>query len=115
MGYAGNAEPHFVIPSVVAMDSALSGNSSKGKNSSGKLSSKFNQAKTSGSTLDDLGILIGDEALLSASKSCSLVYPIQHGQIENWDLMESFWLQSMYRYLQCEPENHLFLLVNTFF
>lgn len=113
MGYAGNAEPQFVIPSVVAIDSVSAGKSIKGKNGQDKCMNKF-QSKISGSTLDDLGILIGDEAL-NSSKSCSLVYPIKHGQIENWDLMESFWLQSMYRYMHCEPENHLFLLVSVDF
>jgi actin-related protein 3 len=38
--------------------------------------------------------------------------PIRHGQIENWDHMERFWEQSIFKYLRCEPEDHHFMLVS---
>lgn len=37
-------------------------------------------------------------------------YPIRHGQVENWDQMERFWSNSIFKYLRVEPEDHHFLL-----
>lgn len=31
--------------------------------------------------------------------------------IDNWDLMERFWEQSIFKYLRAEPEDHYVLLV----
>lgn len=38
-------------------------------------------------------------------------YPIRHGIVEDWDLMERFWEQAIFKYLRAEPEDHYFLLV----
>lgn len=46
----------------------------------------------------------------SSTQAYSLSYPIKHGQIENWDHMERFWENSIFKYLRCEPEDHYFLL-----
>lgn len=62
--------------------------------------------------IEDLDFYIGDEALAQA-KTMALNYPIRHGQISNWDHMERFWEQSIFKYLRCEPEDHYFLLVKT--
>lgn len=59
---------------------------------------------------EDLDFFIGNDALKKASAGYSLDYPIRHGQIENWDHMERFWQQSLFKYLRCEPEDHYFLL-----
>jgi actin-related protein len=32
--------------------------------------------------------------------------------IENWDHMERFWEQSIFKYLRAEPEDHYVLLVS---
>ena len=40
-----------------------------------------------------------------------MTYPIRKGQIEDWDLMEKFWEQSIFKYMRCEPEDHYFFLV----
>jgi actin-related protein len=32
--------------------------------------------------------------------------------IENWDHMERYWEQSIFKYLRAEPEDHYFLLVS---
>lgn len=32
--------------------------------------------------------------------------------MEDWDLMERFWEQCIFRYLRAEPEDHFFLLVS---
>lgn len=50
---------------------------------------------------------IGDEA---DKPGYSTMYPIRHGIVEDWDLMERFWEQCIFKYLRAEPEDHYFLL-----
>lgn len=101
LGFAGNDSPSFVFPTAIATSSA-SGKSSKSAKSS-LLSNKRG--------LDDLDFFIGDEALAAANGSnYGLSYPIRHGQIEDWDHMEKFWENSIFKYLRCEPEDHYFLM-----
>lgn len=98
LGFAGNDSPSYVFPTAIATSTAAG----KGK-TSGALSSKRG--------LEDLDFFIGDEALAASSgPNYSLSYPIRHGQIENWDHMERFWENSIFKYLRCEPEDHYFLL-----
>jgi actin-related protein 3 len=59
--------------------------------------------------LDDLDFYIGDEA--QNMPGYSVKYPIRHGLISDWDLMEKYWEQCIFKYLKCEPEDHYFLLV----
>lgn len=60
---------------------------------------------------EDLDFFIGDEALAAgAGPGYGVHYPIRHGQIENWDHMERFWSNSIFKYLRVEPEDHYFLL-----
>jgi actin-related protein 3 len=87
MGYAGNEEPTYIIPSCYA------DNSSVGK------------AK---GPLDDLEFSIGQEALNRPNANIS--YPLQHGIVQDWDKMERIWQQCMYKYLRIEPSEHGFLL-----
>lgn len=35
---------------------------------------------------------------------------MRHGIVEDWDLMERFLEQSIFKYLRAEPEDHHFLL-----
>ncbi|CAI8040284.1 Actin-related protein 3, partial [Geodia barretti] len=51
---------------------------------------------------------IGDEA--DAAVGYATKYPIRHGVVEDWDLMERFWEQCIFKYLRAEPEDHYFLL-----
>ncbi len=37
-------------------------------------------------------------------------YPVRHGMVEDWDLMEKFMEQCIFKYLRAEPEDHYFLL-----
>lgn len=37
-------------------------------------------------------------------------YPVRHGIVEDWDLMEKFMEQTIFKYLRAEPEDHYFLL-----
>ncbi|KAI0279726.1 actin actin-like protein [Russula aff. rugulosa BPL654] len=61
--------------------------------------------------VEDLDFFIGDEALANAkTPGYGVYYPIRHGQIDNWDYMERYWEQTIFKYLRAEPEDHYFLL-----
>jgi actin-related protein 3 len=93
MGYAGNIDPDFVIPTAIADLEKKSTLSVSTKN-------------------DEYNFYIGNEAIRIAktSQKHKLTYPMQNGIIEEWDLMEKFWHQSIYNYLKCDPQEHYFLL-----
>lgn len=103
LGFAGNDSPSFVFPTAISTSTAAS----KGA----KTSTSNNSFLSSKRGLEDLDFFIGDEALSATTgPNYSLSYPIRHGQIENWDHMERFWENSIFKYLRCEPEDHYFLL-----
>lgn len=104
MGFAGNCEPSWIIPTVIATASD--------KQALGTASA----AKTTGQKkgIADLDFYIGEEAYQYA-KTYQLQNPIKHGVIENWTLMEQYWEQCIFKYLRCEPEDHYFLLVRFYF
>jgi len=89
MGFSGNSEPQFIIPSGIAVKEGVG-------------------MKTASRGLDDLDFFIGDEAF--EATGYQVKYPIRHGIVENWDLMEKYWEQCIFKYLKCEPEDHYFLL-----
>jgi actin-related protein 3 len=91
MGYSGNNDPQFIIPTCIGTREQKGGNLSK-------------------KGIDDLDFYIGDEAMAN-SKTYTVNYPIRHGQVDNWDLMEKFHQACIFQYLRCEPEDHAFLLV----
>jgi len=93
MGYAGNVEPQYIIPTTIAT-------------MEGKGQQKAAVAKRG---IEDLDFFIGDEAS-ERNKTYSLFYPVRHGQIENWTHMEYFWEHCIFKYLRSEPEDHFFLL-----
>ena len=92
MGYAGNIDPDFVIPTAIL---------DKKKNTIG-VSINY----------DKYDYLIGEQAINQAkiSKKHKLTYPMKDGIIENWDLMEKYLHQSIYGYLKCDPQEHNFVL-----
>ncbi|EDK36337.1 conserved hypothetical protein [Meyerozyma guilliermondii ATCC 6260] len=103
LGFAGNDSPSFVFPTAIATASTSGGGARGGSSTGSFLSSKRG--------LEDLNFFIGDEALSAANgPNYNLSYPVRHGQIENWDHMERFWENSIFKYLRCEPEDHYFLL-----
>ena len=93
MGYAGNLDPDFVIPTALADLDKKSTLSVSNKN-------------------DEYNYYIGEQAINQAkqSKHHTLTYPMQDGIIESWDLMEKYWHQSLYHYLKCDPQEHYFVL-----
>jgi len=90
MGYAGNMNPSYIIPTVVGSDEKAGAEPSRGK-------------------MDDLDFYVGDEAV-ARSRHLQLNYPIRHGLIENWTNMERLWQRCIYDYLRAEPEDHYVLL-----
>jgi|Transcript_1406 actin-related protein 3 len=94
MGFAKNVEPTHMIPTCVAVNATSSTNGAAG---------------SMRGVMDDLDFVIGDEAMAMAG-SRDVMWPIRHGQVENWEMMEKFWQASMCQYLKCDPEEHYFLL-----
>lgn len=93
LGFAGNREPQFILPSAIAI----------------KESANIGQGgRRIFKGVDDLDFYIGDEAVEATGYACK--YPIRHGIVEDWDLMERFWEQCIFKYLRAEPEDHYFLL-----
>ncbi|KIR76332.1 actin binding protein [Cryptococcus gattii EJB2] len=113
MGFAGNSEPSFVFPTVIAThQSGGSGASSSSASGAGRAPPPIAGKPShlaSKRGIEDLDFFIGDEAVAN-SKTYSLHYPIRHGMIENWDHMERLWEQSIFKYLRAEPEDHYVLL-----
>ncbi|KAJ9632321.1 Arp2/3 complex subunit, actin nucleation center [Taxawa tesnikishii (nom. ined.)] len=119
LGFAGNDAPSWVFPTAIATKGPAGGAGSSGSGRpavANKPSFLTGGAGPSGHLsakrgTEDLDFFIGDEALAAASgPGYGINYPIRHGQIENWDLMERFWSNSMFKYLRVEPEDHYFLL-----
>jgi actin-related protein 3 len=90
MGYAGNDQPNFIVPSLIATNAD-------------------EKASSQRQPLADLDFYIGDEARVQRA-NYNVDYPIRHGIIENWDNMEKFWQRCIFEHLKCDPEEHPFLL-----
>uniref|UniRef100_A0A3B3XEY8 Actin related protein 3B n=1 Tax=Poecilia mexicana TaxID=48701 RepID=A0A3B3XEY8_9TELE len=94
IGYAGNTEPQFIMPSCIAIkESASIGEQAQRRLARG---------------VDDLDFYIGDEAIDKPNYATK--WPIRHGMVEDWDLMEKFMEQVIFKYLRAEPEDHSFLM-----
>ncbi|KAE8661513.1 Actin-related protein 3 [Hibiscus syriacus] len=107
MGFAGNVEPCFIQPTVVAINESFLNQSRTSKSNW--------SAQHSAGVMADLDFFIGDEALAKSrsSNTYSLTHPIRHGQVDNWDAMERYWQQCIFNYLRCDPEDHYFLLTES--
>ncbi|KAF2798350.1 Actin/actin-like protein [Melanomma pulvis-pyrius CBS 109.77] len=119
LGFAGNDSPSFVFPTAIATKGAAggAGGSGSGRPAVANKPSFLTGGAGPGGHLsgkrgtEDLDFFIGDEALsASAGPGYGIHYPIRHGQIDDWDLMERFWSNSIFKYLRVEPEDHHFLL-----
>lgn len=118
-GFAGNDSPSFVFPTAIATKAGAgsAGSSAGSRPAVGNKPSFLGGGSGVSSHLsakrgtEDLDFFIGDEALAAGSgPGYGVNYPIRHGQIENWDYMERFWSNSIFKYLRVEPEDHYFLL-----
>jgi len=95
MGYAGNKEPQFIIPSAIAVKETA------------KVGDEASRRVARG--VEDLDFFIGDEAMAQTTPY-AVKYPVRHGLVEDWDLMERYLEQCIFKYLRSEPEDHYFLL-----
>jgi len=95
MGYAGNKEPQFIMPSAIAVKETA------------KVGDEAQRRLTRG--MEDLDFFIGDEAM-EQKTPYAVKYPVRHGLVEDWDLMERYLEQCIFKYLRAEPEDHFFLL-----
>ncbi|XP_008553890.1 actin-related protein 3 [Microplitis mediator] len=94
LGFAGNRDPQLTFPSAIAIkETAKVGDNSARRVTKG---------------VEDLDFYIGYEAF--NSPGYSIKYPVRHGLVEDWDLMERFLQQCIFKYLRAEPEDHYFLL-----
>jgi len=89
MGYAGNMEPNFIVPSLIA--TIADGKSDPTKD------------------IEDLNFYIGADAQIKR-ENYNVDYPIRHGIVSNWDNMEKYWQRCLYQYLNADPEEHMILL-----
>ncbi|KAM3177490.1 Actin-related protein 3, partial [Hymenolepis weldensis] len=97
IGYAGNVQPQCIIPSCIAVKEY------------GKIGNR--ESRRLGTGLDDLNFFIGDEAIeVDGKNDYSLKWPIRHGIIEDWDLMQRYTEQVIFKVLRAEPEDHYFLM-----
>ncbi|KAH1178075.1 hypothetical protein KIL84_011777 [Mauremys mutica] len=94
LGYAGNTEPQFIIPSCIAI------------RESAKVGDQAQRRVLKG--VDDLDFFIGDEAIDKPTYATK--WPIRHGLVEDWGLMERFMEQVIFKCLRAEPEHHYFLM-----
>ena len=84
MGFSGNVEPSYIIPTCIGINDSVAAGARRG------------------SALEDMDFAIGHEALANAS-SQTVTWPIRHGQVENWDHMERYWQQCMFKCGRCGP------------
>lgn len=103
MGYSGNVEPQYIIPTVIA-DRATD---------TGIANSAFVTSKSTAMNIEDLDFYVGDEAFANvpaSSTTHSIQYPIRQGLVDNWDSMEKLWQRCFFQYLRCDPEDHYVVL-----
>eukprot|EP00331_Platyophrya_macrostoma_P017305 CAMPEP_0176466448 /NCGR_PEP_ID=MMETSP0127-20121128/37897_1 /TAXON_ID=938130 /ORGANISM="Platyophrya macrostoma, Strain WH" /LENGTH=418 /DNA_ID=CAMNT_0017859615 /DNA_START=24 /DNA_END=1280 /DNA_ORIENTATION=+ len=91
MGYAGNMEPSYIIPT------AISDHQDK------------STVQVSRLHYDQLDFHIGEDALNNA-KTHDLSWPVRSGLITDWELMEKFWHRCLFNYLRAEPDEHVVVL-----
>jgi actin-related protein 3 len=108
MGYAGNYEPNYIIPTIIANNAGKTSSNAGTMGGSGSSSIVTSSGKDE-NIMNDLDYYIGHEAL-QPRHNYNIDYPIRHGVIESWDSMEKYWNRCIYQYLNVDPEEHYFLL-----
>lgn len=80
MGFAGNVEPSMTIPTAIGVSDCA------------------NKPSYRATGLEDLDFHIGHDALAN-SATYSVSYPVRHGMVDNWDNMERFYQQCIFKYV----------------
>lgn len=100
LGFAGNTEPQYIFPSTIA-------------------TREKEEVSSKRKGVEDLDFYIGDECMKPNTKKgeqkvprpgYGIRYPLKHGVVDNWDLMEKFLEHVIFRHLRSEPEDHYFLM-----
>lgn len=89
MGYSGNLEPSYVIPSTVLCAPEV----------------------TKTDYLYDLDFLMGESS--KPGSSYTPVTPMSHGKVTDWNVMERVWQRAIYSHMRCDPEEHAFMLTES--
>mmetsp|Transcript_5736 Transcript_5736/g.8469 ORF Transcript_5736/g.8469 Transcript_5736/m.8469 type:complete len:422 (+) Transcript_5736:2376-3641(+) len=92
MGYAGNYQPNFIVPTIIST-----------KNEKKAAKSGMN------TKVADLDFFIGNEAAQKRA-GYDIDCPIRHGVIDNWDNMEKYWQRCIFQYMRFDPEEHYVML-----
>ncbi|KAJ1695951.1 hypothetical protein LUZ63_012649 [Rhynchospora breviuscula] len=111
LGFAGNSEPSFILPTVVGVNDSFLKNLRHTDSNSTDTANWL--AQYNAGVMADLDFHIGDDALSKSGGIYTIDRPIRYSQVENWDTLEKFWQQSIYNYLRCDPEEHYFLLTDS--
>ncbi|CAD6446925.1 6143e1bc-1565-4391-b8a9-bfc4f48b8690 [Sclerotinia trifoliorum] len=101
LGFAGNDSPSFVFPTAIATKGAAAAGAGSG---SGRPAVGNKPSYLTGGA--------GPGGHLSMKLDQVMAYTTQFAmdKFENWDHMERFWSNSIFKYLRVEPEDHYFLL-----
>ncbi|GAB5356754.1 hypothetical protein AAMO2058_000316100 [Amorphochlora amoebiformis] len=92
MGFAGNYQPNFIVPTVIST-----------------IDEKKAASSGMSTRVADLDFFIGDEAVKKRA-GYNVHYPIKHGVIDNWDNMEKYWQRCIFQYMRFDPEEHYVML-----
>ena len=93
MGYAGNYQPNFIVPTIIST-----------------LDEKHANSSGMSTRVADLDFYIGDEATKKRA-GYNITYPIKEGVVESWDNMEKYWQHNIFHYMRFDPEEHYVMLV----
>jgi len=102
MGFAGNYEPNYIVPTLISVASDKKAQGAQGGGGVG-------QQSAADTNIPDLDFYIGDQAN-EKRLNYNIDYPIRHGIVDNWDNMEKYWQRCIYQYMSADPEEHYFLL-----
>lgn len=89
MGFSGNLEPSFTMKTQVM----------------------HKPDSTRGGALSDLDFYLGEDP--RAGNDYATVLPVQHGRVQDWNIMERAWHRCVYQYLRCDPAEHAFLMTES--
>jgi actin-related protein 3 len=89
MGFAGNYEPNYIVPTLISVASEKKAQGPQGGGGVGSQSQ-------SDTTIPDLDFYIGDQAN-EKRLNYNIDYPIRHGIVDNWDNMEKYWQRCIYQ------------------
>lgn len=99
IGLAGNSSPQYILPTCVAKSTSVRNH---GQYQGSQCSAEMNFGND---------FYIGDAAYKRKDASNYLLsFPVKNGRIDNFDDIERFLLEALFRTVRCNPQNHLFCM-----